>query len=84
MTLCALAVSAGQLPLICCPIQYLLLYGYCGSSLASFPDSTPKLFIAPCIKAFIHGAIKSLGVESGNEASSSYQKTIRGACFAFF
>ena len=32
-------------------------------SLASFPDSTPQLFIA-----FIHSAIKSWGVESGNEA----------------
>ena len=30
-------------------------------ALASFPDSTPKLFIAPCIKAFIHGAIKAWG-----------------------
>ena len=29
--------------------------------LASFPDSTPQLFIAPCMK----GAIKSWGVESG-------------------
>ena len=42
--------------------------------LASFPDSTPKLFIAPCNKKLgggvweRHGAIKSLGVESGNEA----------------
>ena len=41
---------------------------------ASFPDSTPKLFIAP---AFIHGAIKSLGVESGNEAMCTYVHEIR-------
>ena len=33
-------------------------------SLASFPDSTPQLFIALC------NAIKSWGVESGNEAKS--------------
>ena len=35
---------------------------------ASFPDSTPQLFIAPCINGAINGAIKSWGVESGNEA----------------
>ena len=32
--------------------------------LASFPDSTPQLFIALCIKSW--------GVESGNEASSNH------------
>ena len=39
-----------------------------GGEIASFPDSTPQLFITLCIKAFIHSAIKSWGVESGNEA----------------
>ena len=35
-------------------------------------QSTPQLFIALCIKAFIHSAIKSWGVESGNEAKQRY------------
>ena len=40
---------------------------------ALFPDSTAQLFITPCIKALfiapcLYGAIKSWGVESGNEA----------------
>ena len=45
----------------------------CTICLASFPDSTPQLFIALCIKAFIHSAIKSWGVESGNEATICLQ-----------
>ena len=37
--------------------------------LASFPDSTPQLFIALSLPSFLsHSAIKSWGVESGNEA----------------
>ena len=41
-----------------------------GMSLASFPDSILQLFIA-CL----HSAIKSWGVESGNEASMSLLET---------
>ena len=37
----------------------------CTISVASFPDSTPQLF------AFIYGAIKSWGVESGDKATIS-------------
>ena len=36
---------------------------------------------APCIKAFIHGAIKSWGVESGNEATSP---CMRWACCCYY
>ena len=44
------------------------------ASLASFPGSTPQLFIAPCI----NGAIKSWGVESGNEATASPHEYVLG------
>ena len=43
-------------------------------AVASFPDSTPQLLIAPCNPAFIHGAIKNCGVESGNEDTHSRAK----------
>ena len=43
-------------------------------------DSTPQLFIALCIKAFIHSAIKSWGVESGNEASCVYNQPCFVSC----
>ena len=40
------------------------------SDVASFPDSTPQLFIALCDKKLgSDSAIKSWGVESGNEAN---------------
>ena len=42
--------------------------------LASFPGSTPQLFITPCI----NGAIKSWGVESGNEATASPHEYVLG------
>ena len=45
-----------------------------GADIASFPDSTPQLFIALCIKA-LHSAIKSWGVESGNEAKQDLAST---------
>ena len=41
------------------------------SPIASFPDSTPQIFIALCIQCDKKlSAIKSWGVESGNEANS--------------
>ena len=47
---------------------------------ASFPDSTPQLFTALCIRA--HSAIKSSGVESGNEAR--FTKGVLNNSFTIF
>ena len=49
--------------------MYVIELNICHTIIASFPDSTPQLFIAPYIKAG-HGTIKSWGVESGNEANT--------------